>query len=115
MSVDATTSPILLTERAAQQALKMLEKRGTPAAAIRLGVGTTGCSGLSYKLEFSDAPEEGDRTFESHGVRLVVDPKSYLYMAGTQVDYVTQQFKSGFTFTNPNEKSRCGCGESFAV
>lgn len=106
---------ISMTPKAAEMARKMLANRGTPEAAIRLGVTSTGCSGLSYKLEFSDGPEEGDRTFESEGLLLVVDAKSCLYLLGTRIDYVTEQFKSGFTFTNPNEKARCGCGESFSV
>nr|CRH04278.1 Iron-binding protein iscA. FeS cluster assembly protein [Candidatus Magnetococcus massalia] len=104
-----------ITENAAQQVRKMLDGRGTPDAAIRLGVGTSGCSGFSYKLEYADEVEEGDEVYEAHGIKLVVDSKSLLYIAGTEMDYVTENFKSGFTFRNPKEQSRCGCGESFKV
>ncbi|OSM02406.1 HesB/IscA family protein [Magnetofaba australis] len=106
---------ITLTEKAAGRVKAMLDQRGTPDAFIRLGVATAGCSGFSYKLEYADEPEEGDKVFEQHGVKLVVDPKSLLFIAGTEMDYVTENFKSGFKFGNPNETSRCGCGESFKV
>ncbi|MEG3638564.1 HesB/IscA family protein [Magnetococcus sp. PR-3] len=106
---------VSITEKAAAQVQKMLDGRGTPEAAVRIGVGTSGCSGFSYKLEYADDVEEGDSVYEAHGVRVVVDSKSLLYMGGTQMDYVTENFKSGFTFTNPKETSRCGCGESFKV
>ena len=112
---DSTQQVVSLTDKAAGMARQMLSNRGTPDAAIRLGVGTTGCSGLSYKLEYSDGPEEGDHAFESEGISIVVDSKSLAYLTGVQVDYVTEQFKSGFVFTNPNAKSQCGCGESFGV
>lgn len=106
---------ITMTERAAERVRTMLEKRGTPQSSIRIGVTTSGCSGLSYKFEYADTLEEGDQLFETNGVNVVVDAKSMLYMAGTQIDFVTENFKSGFRFTNPNEKDRCGCGESFKV
>ncbi|NGZ27539.1 MAG: iron-sulfur cluster assembly accessory protein [Magnetococcales bacterium] len=106
---------VTLTEKAAVRVRQMLEKRGTPQAALRIGVATAGCSGLSYKLEYADAPEEGDRAFESQGIRLVVDGKSLVYLMGLQMDFVNDPFRSGFKFTNPNEKERCGCGESFKV
>lgn len=106
---------VILTERAAERARQMLTKRGTPEAAIRIGVVSGGCSGMSYKLEYADTVEEGDQLFEQHGIRVVVDAKSMLFMNGTQVDFVTEQFRSGFKFGNPNEKDRCGCGESFKV
>lgn len=108
MSVD-------MTERAASKAKEMLLKRGTPDAAIRIGAITSGCSGLSYKLEYADNLEEGDQIFESHGIRVVVDGKSLLVLDGTQVDFESTKFKSGFKFTNPRMKEQCGCGESFKV
>ncbi|MBF0453577.1 MAG: iron-sulfur cluster assembly accessory protein [Magnetococcales bacterium] len=106
---------ITLTELAAEKVHGMLAKRGTPNAAVRLGVTSSGCSGLSYKLEYADQLEESDKVFEQHGVRLVIDEKSLLTMDGTQMDFETKQFKSGFKFTNPKMKEECGCGESFKV
>ncbi len=106
---------VTVTELAAEKVRGMLEKRGTPDAAIRLGVTTSGCSGLSYKLEYADNVEEGDRVYEQHGIRLVIDEKSLLTMDGTEMDFETKQFKSGFKFSNPKTKEECGCGESFKV
>ncbi|MBF0272520.1 MAG: iron-sulfur cluster assembly accessory protein [Magnetococcales bacterium] len=106
---------ISLTERAARQAKSMLAKRGTPDGAIRLGTTTAGCSGFSYKLEYADQVEDGDQVYESFGVRVVLDGKSALLLDGTLVDFESSPFKSGFKFSNPKEKERCGCGESFKV
>ncbi|MBF0620298.1 MAG: iron-sulfur cluster assembly accessory protein [Magnetococcales bacterium] len=113
-SVDLN-APISLSEKAAVRVQAMLDNRGTPDAMLRIGVKTSGCSGMSYKLEYADAVEESDKVFKSHDVSVVVDPKSLLYLAGLQVDYIDDPFKSGFKFTNPNEKDSCGCGESFKV
>lgn len=104
---------IILTEKAAERAKMMLAKRGTAEAMIRIGVVSGGCSGYSYKLEYADRPEEGDVVIEQHGVRVVVDAKSMVFLNGTSVDFVSDPFRSGFKFGNPNEKDRCGCGESF--
>lgn len=104
-----------MTERAAEKAREMLVRRGTPDAAIRVGVVTSGCSGFSYKLEYADTLEEGDQEFASHGIRVVVDGKSMTVLEGTQVDFESSAFKSGFKFTNPKVKDQCGCGESFKV
>ncbi|MBF0341932.1 MAG: iron-sulfur cluster assembly accessory protein [Magnetococcales bacterium] len=106
---------ISLTERAARQAKSMLAKRGTPEAAIRIGTSTAGCSGFSYKLEYADQVDDGDRVYESFGVKVVLDGKSALILDGTLVDFESTPFKSGFKFSNPQEKERCGCGESFKV
>ncbi|MGE0072884.1 MAG: iron-sulfur cluster assembly protein IscA [Thiomonas sp.] len=105
---------VTLTERAAQQVQRHLAKRGA-GIGVRLGVKTTGCSGMAYKLEFVDAPAPEDLMFESHGVKVVVDPKSLPYVDGTELDFVRQGLNEGFQFNNPNEKDRCGCGESFRV
>jgi iron-sulfur cluster assembly protein len=105
---------VTLTERAAQQVQRQLAKRGA-GIGIRLGVKTSGCSGMAYKLEFVDQPQPEDLTFESHGVKIVVDPKSLAYVDGTELDFVRQGLNEGFAFNNPNEKDRCGCGESFRV
>lgn len=110
-----TIPAVTLTEKAAAKARQMLDKRGTPEACIRVGVATGGCSGFSYKLEYADTLDEGDQVFESFGIKIAVDAKSLLYLAGTQVDYVNDPFKGGFKFGNPNQKAACGCGESFTV
>jgi iron-sulfur cluster assembly protein len=82
---------------------------------VRLGVKTTGCSGLAYKLEFVDQPADEDLAFDSFGVRVLVDPKSLPYIDGTELDYTREGLNEGFKFNNPNVKSECGCGESFKV
>ncbi|MBF0176768.1 MAG: iron-sulfur cluster assembly accessory protein [Magnetococcales bacterium] len=106
---------ITMSEQAADKAKQMLAKRGTPNGAIRIGVTTSGCSGMSYKLEFCDTVATEDHEFDCRGVRVVVDDKSLLVLNGTIVDFETAQFRSGFKFVNPLEKERCGCGESFKV
>ncbi len=105
---------ITLTERAAQHVSRYIEKRGK-GVGIRLGVRTTGCSGLAYKLEFVDDVATEDMSFESHGVTVFVDPKSLPYIDGTQLDFAREGLNEGFRFENPNVKSECGCGESFQV
>ena len=82
---------------------------------LRLGVKTTGCSGMAYVLEFVDAVEDDDKVFESNGVRIIIDPKSLLYLDGTELDYGKEGLNEGFKFNNPNVKDTCGCGESFTV
>ena len=105
---------ITLTDRAAEHVQGYLAKRGK-GVGVRLGVKTTGCSGLAYKLEFADEVKPEDVTFESNGVRVLIDPKSLAYLDGTELDYVREGLNEGFKFNNPNEKDRCGCGESFNV
>ena len=105
---------VQLTDRAAAHVKRYIEKRGK-GVGLRLGVRTTGCSGLAYKLEFADDVQPEDHTFESNGVRVLIDPKSLAYLEGTQLDYVKEGLNEGFKFNNPNEKDRCGCGESFNV
>ena len=105
---------ITLTERAANHVQSYLAKRGK-GMGLRLGVRTTGCSGLAYKLEYADAFNPEDLTFESHGVKVVVDPKSLEYIDGTELDFEKEGLKEGFKFKNPNVKDECGCGESFNV
>jgi iron-sulfur cluster assembly protein len=104
-----------LTPAAAGRVKELLADRGTPQAFIRVGVKTAGCSGLAYKLEYADAPGMGDEVVEAHGVKVIVDAKSVLYLLGTEMDYKVEQMKSGFVFNNPNKKGECGCGESFTV
>ena len=105
---------VTITERAARHIAGFLQKRGK-GVGLRLGVRTTGCSGMAYKIEYADAMQPEDQTFESHGVKLLVDPKSLAYIDGTELDFVREGLNEGFRFNNPNEKNRCGCGESFNV
>lgn len=105
---------VSLSERAAQHVVHYITKRGK-GIGLRLGVRTSGCSGVAYKLEFADMVEEGDVEFESHGVRVLVDAKSLPYLDGTRLDYVREGLNEGFKFDNPNVKGACGCGESFSV
>ena len=105
---------ITLTEKAANHVQSFLEKRGK-GVGLRVGVRTSGCSGMAYKLEFADGVEANDVQFESHGVRVVVDPKSLPYVDGTELDYTREGLNEGFKFNNPNVKDECGCGESFNV
>ena len=105
---------ITLTERAAKHVSSFLAKRGK-GLGLRLGVQTSGCSGLAYKLEYADAINPEDATFESHGVKVVIDPKSLEYLDGTELDFAREGLNEGFKFNNPNVKDQCGCGESFNV
>ena len=106
---------IQLTEAAAQRVQALLDKRGKPSIGIRIGVRSKGCSGLSYTLEYADKKEPMDELVEQHGVTVLIDPKATLFILGTEMDYVEEKLQSGFVFRNPNEKGRCGCGESFHV
>jgi iron-sulfur cluster assembly protein len=105
---------ITLTESAANHVSRFIEKRGK-GVGLKLGVKTTGCSGMAYKLEFADMPAPEDALFESHGVKVFVDPKSLPYIDGTELDFVREGLNEGFRFNNPNMKSECGCGESFNI
>ena len=105
---------ITLTESAARHVSRYLERRGK-GIGLRLGVRTTGCSGLAYKLEYADDLQPEDVSFQSHGVRVLVDPRSLAYIDGTELDFVREGLNEGFRFNNPNVKSECGCGESFKV
>jgi iron-sulfur cluster assembly protein len=105
---------VTLTERAAKHVSSFLQRRGH-GFGLRLGVRTTGCSGMAYKLEYADAPDPEDQRFESHGVQILVDPRSLAYLDGTELDFVREGLNEGFKFNNPREKDRCGCGESFRV
>ena len=105
---------VTLSDRAAQHVARYIERRGK-GVGLRLGVRTTGCSGLAYKLEFADAVNPEDHQFESHGLKVLVDPKSLPYIDGTELDFVREGLNEGFKFNNPNVKGECGCGESFQV
>jgi iron-sulfur cluster assembly protein len=105
---------ITLTETAARHVNAQLAQRGK-GVGVRLGVRTSGCSGLAYKLEYVDELQAEDLRFESHGVTVVVDPKSLPYVDGTELDFAREGLNEGFRFNNPNVRDSCGCGESFNV
>jgi len=105
---------ISITESAARHVREQLEQRGK-GLGIRVGVKTTGCSGMAYVLEFVDEQDQDDQVFEELGVKLFVDPKSLVYIDGTQMDFVKEGLNEGFEFKNPNAAGECGCGESFTV
>ena len=103
-----------MTEAAARHVNRYLSKRGK-GVGVRLGVKTTGCSGLAYKLEYVDELATEDVVFAAHGLKILIDPKSLPYLEGTELDFVREGLNEGFKFNNPNERDRCGCGESFRV
>jgi len=105
---------IIVTESAAARVSSFLDNRGK-GLGLRLGVKTSGCSGLAYVLEFVDELDEGDEVFEQYGVKVIVDAKSLVYLDGTQLDFVKDGLNEGFEFSNPNVDGECGCGESFSV
>ena len=105
---------ISLSELAATKVKQQLERRGK-GLGIRVGVKTTGCSGLAYVIEYVDTPTTDDISFVSYGVHIFVDPKSLAYLEGVELDWVKNGLNEGFDFKNPNERDRCGCGESFRV
>lgn len=115
-------SALTITDTAAERIRAMLARRGKPSAGIRVGVRTKGCSGLSYTLEYADEAGKYDEVVEvpasaagGEAFRVLIDPKAVMFLIGTQMDYVEEKLSSGFVFHNPNEKGRCGCGESFHV
>ena len=104
---------IQISDTAAKEIKKQAVKRGTPEAALRVGIRGGGCTGFSYLFEWADGPpKEHDKVFEKDGIRLLVDPKSFVYLDGTELDFVTSMMGHGFKFKNPNVKGTCGCGES---
>jgi iron-sulfur cluster assembly protein len=105
---------ITLSESAAEHVASQLASRGK-GLGIRVAITTTGCSGMAYVLEFVDDLDDADEVFEDHGVKIVVDPKSLVYIDGTEMDFVKAGVNEGFEFRNPNVKGECGCGESFSV
>lgn len=106
--------PISLTTAAAERVRNFLVKRGK-GEGLRLGVRTSGCSGMAYVIEYADKIETEDLVYESNGVKVIVDPKSLTYLDGTELDYTREGLNEGFKFKNPNVKDSCGCGESFNV
>lgn len=110
-----TQALLTITEAAAKRIKVLLEGRGKSSYGIRIGIRSKGCTGLSYTIEFADVAGPYDDVIEAHGVKVLVDPKAVMFILGSQMDYVEDKLSSGFVFQNPNEKGRCGCGESFHV
>ena len=109
------TQALTMTDSAADHIRALLAKRGKPSLGIRVGVRSRGCSGLTYTLEYADEKGKFDEIVEDKGVTVLIDPKATMFILGTQMDFVEDKLQSGFTFRNPNEKGRCGCGKSFHV
>ena len=105
---------ITMTEAAAERVKSFMEKRGS-GVGLRLGVKTTGCSGMAYVMEYADTIEDDDVVFDDRGIKILVNPKSLVYLDGTELDYAREGLNEGFQFKNPNVKDECGCGESFNV
>ena len=103
-------SPVALT-----QVRHLLAQRGKPSVGIRVGLKTKGCNGLAYSIEYADEPSPMDECITVEDVTILIDPKAIMFLLGTKMDFVTDKFQSGFVFSNPNEKGRCGCGKSFRV
>lgn len=104
-----------ITDRAADRIKHLIGSRGSHSVGIRIGVKSGGCSGLSYSVEYADEIRQFEEVVEDKGVKLFIDPKAIMYLIGAEMDYLEEKFKSGFTFQNPNEKARCGCGKSFSA
>lgn len=109
-------APVMsVSEAAASQVISLLAKRGKESLGVRVGVKSGGCSGLKYFIEYADSKNPYDEVIEHKDFTILIDPKALMYLMGTEMDYIEEQFKSGFVFVNPNEKSKCGCGSSFSV
>jgi len=108
-------SAITITSSATDRIRGLLAARGKPSVGVKIGVRTKGCSGLSYTVEYADEIGKFDEVVDAGEFKVLIDPKAIMFLIGTEMDYVEEKLKSGFTFKNPNEKGRCGCGESFHV
>ena len=111
------TKPAIMTitESAAKRVKELLDKRNKPSVGIRVGLRTKGCSGLSYTLEYADKIELHEEVIEDKGIIVIIEPKAIMFLLGTTMDFIENDLESGFQFKNPNEKGRCGCGESFHI
>jgi iron-sulfur cluster assembly protein len=112
---NAPAKGITVSDAAVKRLSALLAERGTPSAGLRVAVKGGGCSGLSYVMEWAEQPRERDKIAERDGVRVFIDPKSYLYLLGSEIHFQETLMQSGFTLQNPNVKTACGCGESFTV
>lgn len=108
-------SALTLTDRAIVEIQSLLKQRGKSSLGIRVGIKSGGCSGYKYFIEYADSKAKYDEVVTLKGITILVDPKALMYLLGSQMDYISDDFKSGFVFTNPNEKAKCGCGNSFSV
>jgi len=113
--IDATPQMITMTDAAAERVKTLLNNSDEPVLGLRVGVSTKGCSGMSYVFEYAAEKKPFEEEIETKGVKVFIDPMATMYLVGAEMDYVEDTLKSGFVFNNPNEKSRCGCGESFSV
>lgn len=121
-----TKAPITVSDAAKARITELMAQRDKPAAGIKVGIRTRGCSGLSYTIEYADAIEKYDEVVEvqrdgkgdgndGDPIKILIDPKAIMFLIGTEMDFKDEKLQSGFVFVNPNEKGRCGCGESFHV
>lgn len=106
---------LTLTDRAVEQVQKLLDNRGKPSLGIRIGIRTKGCNGMSYSLEYADTQNPLDEVLDQRNIKVLIDPKAIMFLIGSEMDYEETELESGFIFKNPNEKGKCGCGESFHV
>lgn len=106
---------ITLTDAAADRVRRLMDRSEKPVLGLRVGINTRGCSGLSYEVEYAEEQKKFEEVVEDKGVRIFIDPTAIMFLIGSEMDYVEDKFQSGFVFRNPNEKGRCGCGESFHV
>ena len=106
---------ITLTDAAAERVKALIAKGDDGVIGLRVGISTRGCSGLSYKVEYAKEQRQFEDLVEDKGVRIFIDPTAVMFLLGSEMDYVEDKFQSGFVFNNPNEKGRCGCGESFHI
>ena len=106
---------ITLTDIAAERARALMEKSDKPVVGLRVGVKSRGCSGLSYFVEYAEEQKKFEDVVEDKGIKIFIDPTAVMFLIGSEMDYVEEQFQTGFVFKNPNEKGRCGCGESFHI
>jgi iron-sulfur cluster assembly protein len=106
---------LTITDSAALHVKELLDQRGKPSRGVRIGVRSKGCSGMSYTLEYADEITPFDEVVEDKGVTIIIDPKATMFILGTEMDWAEEKMQNGFVFRNPNEKGRCGCGESFHI
>lgn len=115
MTVRTKPQAMTLTQAAAERIQELLDASDKPVTGLRVGIKNTGCSGMSYSMDYAENPEPLDEVVEDKGVKIYIESKSLMFLLGTELDFVTDQFGAHFSFKNPNEAGRCGCGESFHI